>query len=207
MPATNAKRAQGNESRRRLLKATAELVSEGGYSAASVSAIAARAGVVKSALYWHFKNKDGMLLAALGEHTESWVVEIESAVSGTSDPTKRLDGLLEHIRDLILSRPDLRRMIFSLLLERGHHDNEIREAVASVFRRLRAALTKGFSDVLPIPAERLSIITDGIINMSDGAFLSYLADPSEEALDAKLGEIRRMVMLRIAHELQKQGKR
>jgi AcrR family transcriptional regulator len=48
------KTAQGAASRERLLDAAIELIAERGYSASSVEALCRRAGVAKTALYWHF---------------------------------------------------------------------------------------------------------------------------------------------------------
>lgn len=51
------KAPQGQTTRQRLLTAAAELLSEGGYSAASVGAIAQRVGLSAGALYRHFPSK------------------------------------------------------------------------------------------------------------------------------------------------------
>ncbi|MFT7622264.1 MAG: AcrR family transcriptional regulator [Myxococcota bacterium] len=204
MPATNQKKAQGEESRRRLLEAAADLVGNGGYSQTSVDAIAQRAGVVKSALYWHFGSKNGLLMAALTHYTSSWVTEVRAATSGSNDPIGRLDLLMAHVRELILERPESRRMVFSLLVERGQHDPEIRRHICDVFEELRKALNDGFSEVLPlIPRERLTVIADGIVCTCDGIFLRWMADGDVERLDSSLAEVRRVVMLRIGHEMQK----
>lgn len=204
MPATNQKKAQGAESRRRLLEAAAELVGSGGYSHTSVDAIAKHAGVVKSALYWHFGSKNGLLLAALEHYTRNWVSEVQAAVEQSNDPVGRLDKLLAHVRNLIVNEPMSRRMVFSLLIERGQHDPEVRRAIADVFAGLRAALTKGFGEVVPqVKTERLVVITDAIVSLCDGIFLSYMAEPDVARLDAGLAETRRMVVLRVGHEIQK----
>lgn len=203
MPATNQKKAQGAESRLRLIEAAAELVSGGGYSAASVDAVAKRAGVVKSALYWHFGSKNGLLLAALEQYTADWVSETEAAVEETRDPITRLDKLLAHVRSLIVERPHSRRMVFAMLIERGQEDPECRSAVRDVFERLRASLTTGFAEVLPVPPERIESIADAVVCICDGVFLRYMSDPDTERLDRQLAEIRRMVVLRVGHELQR----
>lgn len=203
MPATRTKLAQGAESRDKLLNAAAHLVATGGYAGTSVDAIAKRAGVAKSALYWHFGNKNGLLTAALELRSSEWVAEVQGAVGPTTDPLKRLDTLLAQVRELIVERSEARRMVFAVLLERGTHDEVARQAVSEVFQELRKALNKGFAEVLPIPPERLEIITDAIVNLCDGVFMRFLADRDVEHLDRALGEVRRLVMLRLGHEIQK----
>ncbi len=208
MPATNQKKAQGEESRRRLLEAAADLVGNGGYSQTSVDAIAKHAGVVKSALYWHFGSKNGLLLAALDHYTGSWVSEVMEAVRESTDPIGRLELLLAHVRELIVDRPESRRMVFSLLVERGQHDPDVRRHICDVFDALRVSLRQGFHEVMPlVEIERLTVICDAIVCICDGIFLRWMADGDIERLDAALAEVRRMVILRVGHELQKANRR
>jgi AcrR family transcriptional regulator len=53
----------------RLRAAAMELFAERGYAASGVSAICERAGVAKTALYWHFGSKEGLLAVVLEEVT------------------------------------------------------------------------------------------------------------------------------------------
>ena len=59
--APSRKTARGEASRRRILDAATQLICERGYSGTSVDAVCKRAGVVKTALYWHFGSKSGLL--------------------------------------------------------------------------------------------------------------------------------------------------
>ena len=53
------------DARRRILEATAELVTAGGLDAATPAAIAERAGAGKMSLYRHFAGKDELVAEAL----------------------------------------------------------------------------------------------------------------------------------------------
>lgn len=203
MPATKQKRAQGEESRARLLEAAAYLVGGGGYAGTSVDAIAKHAGVVKSALYWHFGSKHGLLMAALEDYTVTWVASLEEAVADTRDPFRRLDELLRWVRELIVARSDKRRMVFSLLLEMSGREAALQERLAELFTRMRSSLTEGFVEVVPVPAERLYVICDVLVCTLDGILLNFLATRDPVRLDAALAEVRRTVLMRIAHETQK----
>lgn len=55
------------ESRRRLLEAATGLVAEAGPPAASVQAVADRAGISRGSVAWHFGSKDGLIVAVI-EH-------------------------------------------------------------------------------------------------------------------------------------------
>ena len=203
MPATHKKLAQGEESRERLLDAVERLVGGAGYSSASVDAIAREAGVVKSALYWHFGSKNELLLAAMRHHTGEWVGELQAAVGAAGTPVERLDQMLEHVRAIIVERPRKRRLVFALLIERAHADEAYRIAIAELFAEMREALAEGFAEVLPVPIERLRTLTSALVSLLDGVFLRYQVDPDPERLGQELREARRIVMLRVAHELER----
>ena len=205
MPATRSKIAQGQASRKRLLEAAAHILGHGGYSSASVDAIARQADVGKSALYWHFGSKHGLLLACLADQSSRWVADMQAHVFEEASPAERLDRLIERARRLIVDYPDHRRMIFSLLLERGHEDQEIRVMVATLFQERRDALVDGFVASTNLPKERLVPFCEMIVHMGDGMLLRYLSDPDEKRLDASLHELRAFIVLRIESMMRGQG--
>jgi AcrR family transcriptional regulator len=71
MPSSRLARQQ--ETRERLLDAAARVVSERGYRAASIDAIAAEAGFTKGAVYANFESKEALLLAVLDRFEDRWV--------------------------------------------------------------------------------------------------------------------------------------
>src|SRR3954462_12073912 len=71
MPAARSASRRKPDTRQRLIKAATEVVARQGFHAASVDAIARRAGYSIGALYWHFSNKDELFLAVFDEHV-SW---------------------------------------------------------------------------------------------------------------------------------------
>ncbi|MDP6376384.1 MAG: TetR/AcrR family transcriptional regulator [Pseudomonadales bacterium] len=63
-------RADGEQTRNRILDAAEELFADEGYSAASLRAIAQRAGVNLAAAHYHFGSKTGLFAAAIHRHAE-----------------------------------------------------------------------------------------------------------------------------------------
>ena len=59
-----------DETRRVILEAAYELFYRHGFARVGLDAIAARAGVTKRTLYYHFRSKDDLLAAALESHSE-----------------------------------------------------------------------------------------------------------------------------------------
>jgi AcrR family transcriptional regulator len=197
---TRQKLEQGARSREALLDAAIELIAHGGYTATGVDAIARRSGVVKSALYWHFGSKDGLLVAALERTAEEWVAEFETAVVESRDPAARLESLVERVRDLFLDRPDRVRLILSALIERGSTNDEVRQGVARILDVMRSAIARGMS-VLPIPEKRIDGIATLTLETLAGAFVDYSSDSKPELLEQRLEVIRKMLALMVEHEL------
>ena len=55
----------GESGRERLLRAASEMLAEYGYDATTISGVCERAGVPRSSLYWHFKDKDELVAAVV----------------------------------------------------------------------------------------------------------------------------------------------
>ena len=66
---------------------------ERGYGAASIRAIAQKAGVSLSAMYYHYKNKQDLLAAMLDVGMDTFMARLEAELEAAeSDPTSRLDA-------------------------------------------------------------------------------------------------------------------
>ena len=204
MATTHQKLEQGARSREALLDAAIELIARGGYTATGVDAIARRSGVVKSALYWHFGSKEGLLVAALERTAADWVAELESAVIGAATPEERLENLIERVRELFVDRPDRVRLILSALIERGGNNEEVRAGVARILGVMRSAIARGMAPVIPIPEDRVEGLAALTLQTLAGAFIDYFADPDRESLESRLRVIRKMVALLAESEIEQQ---
>jgi AcrR family transcriptional regulator len=67
----------GKETRRRILDAAYELFYRQGYARVGVDAVAARAGVTKRTLYYHFTSKDALVAAMLAQYHELALARIK----------------------------------------------------------------------------------------------------------------------------------
>ena len=70
--------------RERLLRAARELIEEGGYGAASVVAIAGRAGVAAGTLYRHFDSKEELFVEVFRSVCDREVQAMEAAAASKS---------------------------------------------------------------------------------------------------------------------------
>ena len=107
---------ESQETRRSILLAALDVLSEKGYSRATFVDIAKRIGMTKGAVYWHFKNKQSLLAALMQEmHEREMGLVAEEAGRAAS-----LDDLRTYVvaRVRIATRDELcRKFAFFALLQ------------------------------------------------------------------------------------------
>ena len=102
--------------RQRLLSAAQELIEEDGYAAASVVAIAERAGVAAGTLYRHFESKEELFVEvfrAVCSGEERAMRAAATALAGGS-PSERLEEVLATFAERALRNP---RLAWALIAE------------------------------------------------------------------------------------------
>jgi AcrR family transcriptional regulator len=103
--------------RERLLHAARELIEEGGYGAASVAAIAERAGVAAGTLYRHFDSKEDLfveLFRAVCDREVQAMREAAASMPGDATHVDRLETVLSTFAARALRRP---RLAWALIAE------------------------------------------------------------------------------------------
>lgn len=188
---------QGAESRERLLQGAINLISERGYAATSVDAICRHAGTAKTALYWHFKSKEGLLNAIIERVNEDWIQEIEASTATGGDPSERLDRLISALRDIVEKKPHLLRLLLSVLLERSDESEETREAIRKVFARSGQSLMGGINRGVGQEVPRVEMVAHTILSLLQMALIRRLVEPDAD-LDVVFADMRRTVILMVA---------
>jgi len=159
MPKTRHER-QSEQTRRRPLDATRDLVVANGWSSISSRAIAERAGVNQALIKFHFKGKAGLFRATL----DRCVDEIEKEFG----PWMEAPSFAAYIDKCIESSPRVRRnknfkFLFAAMLE-GAHDEKIKKAVTDRMHAFREGLSAFLAGqgMAPIdPAPRTTVLVMG----------------------------------------------
>jgi len=112
-PAAKGATADVSPVRRRILDGARKIVTERGLDALSVQAVATEAGVHKSAIGYHFGNKEGLVLALIESLADDGSYEARQALGRTPDPSERFSAYLALYRELITTT-DHWRLAFSL---------------------------------------------------------------------------------------------
>ncbi|MCI3270774.1 MULTISPECIES: TetR/AcrR family transcriptional regulator [Streptomyces] len=115
---TRQKRANGVESRQRILDAAVEIAGERGYDGTSIAAVSAKCGLPASSIYWHFKDKDDLIAAVIERSFETWLTAVELPGEETGTPVERVTAMAAHVAKSLVDAPDFLRLGLMLALER-----------------------------------------------------------------------------------------
>jgi AcrR family transcriptional regulator len=102
--------------RTRLLNAAVRVFDRKGYAAASVREVAEMAGVAKPAVYYHFGNKEGLLLAILHQAERQLSQTLEQSAGRAGSARERIQALCEDIYALFGEHVPLARVAHAVFL-------------------------------------------------------------------------------------------
>jgi AcrR family transcriptional regulator len=200
---TMARRQYRNSrlSRERILKAATELFSQKGYAGTGVDQLAAHSGIAKTAIYYHFGNKAGLLAAALERAANTWIEGIDRASREGDDWPSRLDRGLAGMRALLEDKPWAFTLMQLLALEVAQEQPEIRRTLQSIGRRAREAIVTGMRDALGIDVPDAEGVAKVMLGMLEGISMSHQVDPEATSLDESFLELRRITAFAVATRL------
>src|SRR5581483_2750673 len=116
MAVTTQRAEQAAATRQRLIDAAASLFAERGYTASTVAAIGAQAGVSRGLVNFHFAAKEKLLHAVI----EQLVAELEQGMfpaNPPEDPLAALAVLVQAHRTFLERQPERARLLFRLQAE------------------------------------------------------------------------------------------
>ena len=178
--------------RERLLKAAQELIEEGGYSAASVIAIAGRAGVAAGTLYRHFDSKEELFVQLFRSVCDREVRAMQQAAElmpASAPHVDRLETVLATFAERALRRP---RIAWALIAEPVDPlvDAE-RLAYRERYRELAAGALRAGIEAGEIPTQNVELTAAALVGGCGEALVGPLSPlarsrPSSEEIIASL---------------------
>src|SRR5438445_13579398 len=92
-------RSEGRSVRENVRAAAVQLFAEYGYHAAPLRNIARMAGIQAASIYYHYANKEALLVEIMETHMQQLNANLERILCEQSDPQKRLyDAIANHVR-------------------------------------------------------------------------------------------------------------
>jgi AcrR family transcriptional regulator len=173
------RRANGEESRQKILDAAAEVAGERGYEGTSIALVSERSGLPASSIYWHFKDKDALLAAVIERSFGRWLAGA-SGWAPTSPDAARPDVVaarMQQVAKALMEAPEFLRLGLMLVLERRPDEPTARTMFLQVreetIRRTVDNYRLLFPDLDDRGARDLATLT---MAMADGLFLAKEVD-------------------------------
>jgi AcrR family transcriptional regulator len=188
-------------SRERILETATELFSQKGYAGTGVDQLAARSGIAKTAIYYHFGNKAGLLAAALERAANAWIEGIDQASRQAGDWSSRLDSALAGMRALLEEKPWIFRLVQILAFEVAEDKPEVRATLQAIVQRAREAIVAGLRDALGVEVPDAEGVAKVILVWLDGVSLGLQINPEATSLDEEFVELRRITTFAVATRL------
>ncbi|HET9062928.1 MAG: TetR/AcrR family transcriptional regulator [Myxococcota bacterium] len=129
---------KGERSRRELTEIAINCFARFGFQGTSIDRIARDAGVTKGAIYYHFKDKDDLLGAAVADRIQAFEDRVQRACEGidASRALRRIaEVCVEHAQSL-----DHPRFVIKLMAESIDTNDKISTQLREMMRRFRAFL-------------------------------------------------------------------
>jgi AcrR family transcriptional regulator len=185
----SARPARLENGRRDLMDIAIDCFARYGYQGASIDRIAKAAGLTKGAIYYHFKDKEELLFAAV----KNRVGQFERRVISDLGSVKDAVAALRHVTDVCLehaTKSNHRRLIVTLMVEAFGTNARLSAQFRDMMRRFRAFLRSiievGQSQGI-FRADVSAITAAGVYaGAVMGAEIEYYQDPTHIDLDEHL---------------------
>ncbi|MEU5893906.1 TetR/AcrR family transcriptional regulator [Streptomyces sp. NPDC047461] len=169
---TRKKRANGVESRQRILDATVEIAGERGYEGTSIAAVSAKCGLPASSIYWHFKDKDDLIAAVIERSFDTWLTAVVLPDEETGTPRERITAMAGNVAQSLVDAPDFLRLGLMLALERRPAEPRGRTVFLQVRAIAHAKIAEVTETLFPgLDEEAVDTLATYAVAGADGLFV------------------------------------
>ncbi|HTK65932.1 MAG TPA: helix-turn-helix domain-containing protein [Pseudonocardia sp.] len=171
------RRADGEQSRRRILDAAAQIAGERGYDGTSIAAVSAHSGLPASSIYWYFANKDELIAAVIERSFGSWLSALTLPDEQGGDADERVRAMAATVAKTLLDSPDFLRLGLMLALERRPSEATARTKFLEVREIARQRVQEALTTLAPsLPEASVRQLSTYVIAGADGLFIAHEID-------------------------------
>jgi AcrR family transcriptional regulator len=167
------RRADGEESRRRILDAAAEIAGERGYEGTSIATVSARSGLPASSIYWHFEDKDALIAAVIERSFDRWLAAMSLPGPAAGSVRERMVAMAASVAKALLDTPDFLRLGLMLTLERRPAEPTARAKFLQVREIALERIAEAVRELAPELSETsVRLLTVYALAGTDGLFIA-----------------------------------
>ena len=164
-------RANGQQSRERILDAATEVATERGYEGTTISLVSKKSGLPPTSIYWHFADKDDLIAAVIERSFQRWLAALDLP---SAEPAR--EWAMEfgtQVAKALLDAPDFLRLGLMLALEHRPVEPRAREMFLEVRDRAFHRFEAIVREVAPeLDGEGVRLLTTYAIAGADGLFIA-----------------------------------
>ena len=196
-------RANGQQSRERILDAATEVATERGYEGTTISLVSKKSGLPPTSIYWHFADKDDLIAAVIERSFQRWLDALDLPEAKPAREWAMEFGT--QVAKALLDAPDFLRLGLMLVLERRPVEPRAREMFLEVRDRAFHRFEAMVREVAPeLDGEGVRLLTTYALAGADGLFIAK--EVGGDAVDlVKLLGLHTRVVFEAAAELLESG--
>ena len=193
MVSSPAPRPRGVATRRRLLAAAMDLVCERGAAGTSVGAVCERAGAAKTALYWHFGNKEGIIYALLDGIATMVSSDLATLVAGPLAERRPADEIVDVLKRFVCTRKQQLQVLQVLVNERANLSKKICERLRGLNLENARLLARSFSTSAGRQDPNFELLAFSAIALMLGSLWMHQLDPEHVDVERMVDHVRDLV--------------
>jgi AcrR family transcriptional regulator len=194
-------RARGNarkgETQERILHAAVALFAAHGYEKTSISAIALQADVSRSAVFWHFGDKESLFREAFRRMLLPFFGQIQQKLAHI-EPRKRVFEIFEVYERIVQENRETIVSIVRWFLESETLRTSLRASLFALHDELMRDFRSAFEELSLEPGEA-DILSAAVVSMLDGNLLLSLLDPDPQKHERRRAGLRRFTERMLGH--------
>jgi AcrR family transcriptional regulator len=164
-------RANGQQSRERILDAATEVATERGYEGTTISLVSKKSALPPTSIYWHFADKDDLIAAVIERSFQRWLAALD--LPDTKPAHEWAMELGTQVAKALLDAPDFLRLGLMLALEHRPVEPRAREMFLEVRDRAFHRFEGMVREVAPeLDDEGVRLLTTYAIAGADGLFIA-----------------------------------
>ena len=150
-----------------------------GYDATSITQIAAKAGVSRAAVFWHFGDKASLFREAGKRFLVPFQDELDAALRDLT-PRKRLFEIFAVYEDFVSGNRDQVAAFVRWVLDSPEPARLLRDDLLALHERYRSEIEATLGELLGDASEARAI-ADGLLSLLDGNLLLAIFDTDRKA--------------------------
>jgi AcrR family transcriptional regulator len=209
MAAERRKRAHGEESRKRILDAAAEIAGERGYEGTSIALVSERSGLPASSIYWHFEDKDELIAAVIERTFNRWLegMRVWAPPKPGTSREEQFSAALRRTARALTEAPHFLRLGLMLSLERRPEEATARKMFLQVREQAYQGIVTAYEAFFAgeLDARGVRSLATLAMAAADGLFIAHEID--EEVDLEELFELVAAAILGAAAHLRSRSER